>query len=216
MKISRIFIIFSLVVAIIFAIYPELDLRVSELFYDAKEGFFLKNQEPFAFMHDYLDEILKGIGVILILLFIYQLIAKKSFKHLNKRAIAFIFTFALVGPGIVTNLLIKEHSSRARPINIEHFGADEGKQFTPYYSLFGKCKTNCSFISGHLSGSMILLALAYIFKSRLIFASALGFVVLMGVSRVVQGAHFLSDVLFAFIINFIILKMIYYLFYGKK
>jgi len=212
---SKFFIIFSLISAVVFALFPEIDLRVSELFFDEGKGFFLKDDQPFAFLHDELKWILIVPWIMLFGVLIYQLYTKRDFDYLNKKAIGFLFVFLLIGPGLITNIIIKDHSGRARPINIEHFQADKGRSFTPYYSLSGKCEKNCSFISGHTSAAFFFLAFAYIYKSRLIFALALAFGALMGVARIVQGAHFLSDVIFAFIINLIILKIIYYLFYKR-
>jgi lipid A 4'-phosphatase len=212
---SKFFIIFSLLCVVVFALFPEIDLRVSEIFFDEGKGFFLKDEQPFAFLHDELKWFLIVTWIILFGVLIYQLYSKRDFKYLNKKAIGFLFIFLLIGPGLITNIIIKDHSGRARPINIEHFGADKGRSFTPYYDLSGKCKKNCSFISGHTSAAFFFLAFAYIYKSKLIFALSLAFGALMGVARVVQGAHFLSDVIFAFIINLIILKIIYYLFYKR-
>jgi len=215
MGFSKFFIIFSIIMAILFALFPQIDLRVSEFFYDPIKGFFLKDDQPFAFLHDELRWILIVPWVVLLGMLAYQFITKKSFKYLNKKAIGFLFVYLLIGPGLITNVIIKDHSGRVRPINIEHFKADKGRNFTPYYSLTGKCEKNCSFISGHTSAAFFFLAFAYLYKSRLIFALTLAFGSLMGVARVVQGAHFLSDVIFAFIINLIILKIIYYLFYKE-
>ncbi len=212
---SRVFILFTLVVALIFALFPDIDLRISELFFDSKNGFYLKDLQPFAFLHDEIRWILLIPVVILLLVLLYQIIFQKRLQTLNPKAIFFIFTFLIIGPGIVSNLIIKEHSTRARPINIDHFGANKGKTFTPYYSHEGKCKKNCSFISGHTAAATLFLTFAYLYRSRLLFMLALGFVALMGLTRVVQGAHFLSDVIFSFIINLIILKIVYYLFYKK-
>ncbi|RUM66336.1 MAG: hypothetical protein DSZ06_03435 [Sulfurospirillum sp.] len=213
---SRVFILFTLVVALIFALFPDIDLRISELFFDPKSGFYLKDIQPFAFLHDEIRWILLVPIAFLLLLTLYQLFFKKRFHTLNPKAIVFIVTFLIVGPGIVSNTIIKDHSTRVRPRNIEYFGANQGKIFTPYYSHEGKCKKNCSFISGHTAAATFFLVFAYLYKSRLLFFLSLGFVILMGITRVVQGAHFLSDVIFSFIINLIILKILYFLFFKEE
>jgi len=208
---SKYFIFFTIFSMILFAIYPKIDLYVSSLFFDPHQGFYLGELEPFIFMHDYVRWIFFIPFLVLIILYIYQFVTKNEFKKFNKRAIFFVLIFSIVGPGIVTNLIIKEHSTRARPINIDYFGSKSGKEFTPYYSLKGKCKKNCSFISGHVAATFIFLAIAYILKSRLFFIFSIALLILMAVSRIVQGGHFLSDTIFTFIINLIILNLIYYL-----
>ncbi len=213
---SRFFILFSILSIVIFALFPQIDLGVSELFYRVNDGFFLKHQEPFDFLYHEVKWFVIVPVVALLVLLVYQLISAKRLPTLNPKAIAFLLTFLIIGPGLVTNSILKENSTRSRPVQIHHFDPQSHKHFTPYYSLKGECKSNCSFVSGHLAAAAFYLAFAYLFHSRLLFALSLGFVVLMGVTRVVQGAHFLSDVIFSFIINLIILKLIYYLFFKEE
>jgi lipid A 4'-phosphatase len=144
------------------------------------------------------------------------MIKRREFKRFNKKAIAFILSFSIIGPGVVTNLIIKDHSSRVRPKNIENFNPKSQKSFTPYYSLKGECSHNCSFISGHVAATFVFVAIAYVLESQTALILAVLFASLMAVSRVVQGGHFLSDVVFTFIINLIILKILYYLFFKES
>ncbi len=210
---GKFFILFSVAVATIFALFPQLDIWVSQEFY-ADGHFFLKNEPIFVFMHDILRPMTIVVVLSLISLLIYTFKGKKIGKYLDKKAVIFLIVYLVTGPAVVTNLIIKEHSGRVRPINSELFGKE--KKFTPYYDFSGECKHNCSFISGHTGGAMFFLALAYIFRSRVVFWLTLSFIALMATTRVVQGAHFLSDVLFSIIINFIILKVLYYLFYERS
>ena len=76
------------------------------------------------------------------------------------------------------------------------------------------CK-NCSFISGHVAASIFFIAFGFLFRNRILFYIALGFSLLMSLSRVVAGGHFFSDVVFALIINFIIFKLLYFMFYKE-
>jgi lipid A 4'-phosphatase len=210
---SKGFIIFSLAVAVIFALFPELDIYISSLFFRDGE-FYLSDRAFFVFMHDMLRPLIIVTVVVLIGVLIYSWRGGKIGRYLDKRAALFLLTYLLVGPAIVTNLIIKEHSGRDRPKNCKIFGGEE--EFKPYYDFSGSCEYNCSFISGHTSGALFFLSLAYLFRSKRVFWAALIFGALMGITRVVQGSHFMSDVLFSFIINFIILKVLYYLFYREK
>jgi len=214
MGFSKYFILFTLFCVVIFALFPELDIAASSFFYKEGEGFYLGDSFLFAFLHKRLGVIL-GVSIVgLLLALLYQLKTKKVLKYFDKKAIGFILIFLLLGPGLITNVFFKEYSGRVRPVHTEIFGGS--KAFTPYYSLKGECQTNCSFISGHAAAGFFFLAFAYVMKSRRIFYVALGFGVLMALTRVVQGGHFLSDVVFAFIVNFIVLKVLYFLFYKEE
>ncbi len=210
---GRLFILFSVAVAVVFACFPELDIFVSKLFYRDGE-FFLKHEPIFEFMHDVIVPLTIVTVIVLLALLIYTYKGRKIGKYLDKKAAIFLLVYLITGPAVVTNLVFKEYSGRVRPVNSKFFGGEH--KFTPYYDFSGKCDHNCSFISGHVGGAMFFLALAYVFRNRLILVLSLSFVALMALTRVVQGAHFLSDVLFAIIVNFIILKLVYYLIYKKE
>jgi len=214
MRFSKFFIFFTLFCLLVFALFPELDIAASSFFYKEGAGFYLSDTFPFSFLHKRLGVIL-GVSILgLLLALLYQIKTKKVLKYLDKKAIGFLLTFLLLGPGLITNVFFKEYSGRVRPVHTEVFGGE--KAFTPYYSLNGACQTNCSFISGHAAAGFFFLAFGYVMRSRKVFFLALGFGVLMALTRVVQGGHFLSDVAFAFIVNFIVLKVLYYLFYGEE
>ena len=213
MKFSPYFLAFTLFCVVLFALYPDIDLKVSSFFYDAKQGFYLKEYPLFHLLY-------KGIGVILIVtflgLFAFVYDQKKrarSAKYLDKKAVGFLLLFFLVGPGLITNVVFKEHSGRARPVQVTEFGGD--KVFTPYYKVTDQCKHNCSFISGHAAAAFFFIAFGYVMRSRLLFWLGFAFGTLMALTRVAQGGHFLSDVIFAFIVNLIVLKVLYYLYYKE-
>ncbi len=210
MGFSKFFIVFTLASVLLFAFFPEIDLEVSGLFYHENGGFYLKNAPFFSFMHDAIRPLL--IVTVLVLLF-FLLYPKKS-RYLDRKAAGFLLTFLLLGPGLITNVVFKEHSGRVRPVHIVQFVVD--KAFTPYYKLTGTCQTNCSFFSGHAAAAFFFMAFGYVYRSRKLFFLGLFFGALMALTRVVQGGHFLSDVVFAFIVNFIVLKVLYYLFYKKE
>jgi lipid A 4'-phosphatase len=203
---------FALLIALVFGFFPEIDLWVSEYFYH-DGAFWLKEHPIFVFFHDVLRPLLIGMVVLLFASFVYQYLRRVRLKYLNPKGIGFLLVFLLLGPGLVTNGFFKEYSGRARHIKIEHFGGT--KQFTPFYQVADECEHNCSFISGHASAAFFFLAFGYLFHSRILFFLALAFGIMMALTRVVQGGHFLSDVLFAFIINVAILKGVYYLFYKR-
>lgn len=214
MHLSKFFILFSIASVVLFALFPEIDLTVSGFFYRDGEGFYLKHHPLAQFFHDILGPLLIITFLSLFARLYYLKRVGKNGDYLNKKAVTFLFVFLLIGPGFITNTLFKEFSGRVRPHYVTQFGGE--KLFTPYYKLSGTCKSNCSFISGHAAAAFFFMAFGYVMRSRKVFLLGLSFGIVMSVTRVVQGGHFFSDVVFAFIVNFIILNGVYYLFYREE
>jgi len=61
-----------------------------------------------------------------------------------------------------------------------------------------ECDTNCSFVSGHAAMGFYWLSLAWIFKRRYWIFVGLLLGSLVGWGRILQGNHFLSDIVFSF------------------
>ena len=62
----------------------------------------------------------------------------------------------VLAPGVVANLVFKEHWSRPRPIDVTEFGGSE--HFRPWWDPRGDCPKNCSFVAGEPSGAFWTLA----------------------------------------------------------
>jgi membrane-associated PAP2 superfamily phosphatase len=122
----------------------------------------------------------------------------------GRAALLLVATIAL-GPGLVTNVLLKEHWHRPRPIDVQQFAGDE--HFTPWWDPRGDCPDNCSFIAGEPSGAFWTLAPAALAppELRLIsYGAALAFGAGVGVLRIAAGAHFFSDVVFAGVFMYLV------------
>jgi len=120
----------------------------------------------------------------------------------------------LLGPGLLVNVVFKDHWGHARPRQVIDFGGDMAYQppLKPAFAQEGR-----SFVCGHCSIGFSLLAFWFIFKRRwrrlawgsLAVGTAAGLII--GVSRIAAGAHFLSDVLWSGILVFIAAWFAYYL-----
>lgn len=112
----------------------------------------------------------------------------------------YIISCLALGPGIITNGLLKEFWGRPRPKQIDVFGG----QF-PYEELLtiDPISTGKSFPCGHATMGFFFFSLAFLFLSRnkklfwAFNAAALAFGLLIGYARLVQGGHFPSDTLWA-------------------
>jgi hypothetical protein len=55
------------------------------------------------------------------------------------------------GAGLMANVLLKDHWGRSRPIDVTQFGGNE--RFVAWWDPRGNCASNCSFVSGDVSGA---------------------------------------------------------------
>ncbi|CAK8711899.1 PAP2 superfamily protein [Candidatus Electronema halotolerans] len=112
----------------------------------------------------------------------------------------FILLLLALGPGLLINVLLKEEFGRARPREIVEFGGSE--QFTPFWRP-GTAGTNSSFPSGHAAIAFAALAPWFVLREKqrrtaaLFLLLGLLFGTCVGVARMLQGAHFFSDILWA-------------------
>lgn len=187
--------------ALVFTVFPQLDLQISALFYgEHTKAFIYKDHIVATQAHYWVPRIAYLLGVICIglLLLAFFKPANRFAKH--KQSALFVLIFSLAGPGFLVNVVLKEHVDRARPKDISEFGGD--KQFTRAFVVTNQCDTNCSFVSGHAAAAFIPIVFFWVTRRRrwLLFGIASG--LLMGTVRIVQGGHFASDVVFAFFVTY--------------
>jgi membrane-associated PAP2 superfamily phosphatase len=107
------------------------------------------------------------------------------------------------GPGLLINSLLKPHCHRPRPNQIAEFGGSQS--FVPVL-MIGKPAADMdfkSFPSGHASMGFFLMTPAFVLRrskrrwARAFLWLGLAAGVLLGVTRIAQGRHFPSDVLWS-------------------
>ena len=62
------------------------------------------------------------------------------------RAALFLIATLALGPGLVTNVILKDNWGRPRPPEVTQFNGPE--QFRPWWDPRGPCERNCSFVAG--------------------------------------------------------------------
>jgi len=193
--------------------YFNLDLKLEQNFY--KDGsWFLAKVNPWRFLYVY------GTypGIILAGAYILLLIGSYSIKKLvplRKEAILILLTL-IIGPGLLINGTFKDHWGRPRPREVNIFGGkwDFREVWEP--GIPGKGK---SFPCGHCSMGFIFIAFYFAYKKKnsLIRNAAipvsLTYGVLMGIARMVQGGHFLSDVVWSAGMVYFTVVILYYFIY---
>lgn len=117
-----------------------------------------------------------------------------------RRKAIFLLLLLALGPGLVVNLLLKNQLGRARPRQVVEFG---GKHLFTQCWQPGTGGENSSFPSGHAAVAFFLMAPWFVLRDekRLVAAGflvlGLTFGTLVGVARILQGGHFLSDIIWS-------------------
>jgi len=195
---SLIFIAFIVLLQIIFYLFPEVDLEISGWFYDPQAKWFLSDIPLVQLSYEIFANLHFLIVPIVVFLFIVSWVFRRRSEVKTRRTLVFLFITLLLGPGYLVNEFFKNYSHRARPLTVEQFGGEF--KYTPPFVKSDQCEKNCSFVSGHAALGFYFLAFAWASGRRywLVVGALTGCAV--GLGRVIQGAHFFSDVLFGYFI----------------
>lgn len=197
------------VVGILFAILPGLDIDISATFRDPayKSFVFTINAQPWVQHARWAARLLitllalPGFAAIL-----GKLVLPHRRMLMSGRAAVLLAVTIALGPGLVTNVILKDHWGRARPIDVRQFGGAD--RFTPWWDPRGDCSNNCSFVAGEPSGAFWTLApasLAPLELQPLAYGAAIAFGVAVGALRIGAGAHFFTDVVFAGVLMYLVI-----------
>lgn len=201
---------FSFSLFILFYFFSYIDIAFSSFFYDEALGFFMQNNVILTSLHDFVFYFVGIISAFYLLVLLLNYIRNKVNFGFTNRAIVFLIVVLVVGPGILINGILKSHWGRARPAEIVQFGGE--KLFSKPFIIANQCESDCSFVSGHASIGFYLIAIAlFALRCRLFFVYlGVGAGLLIGLARIVQGQHFLSDVLFSGIVMAIVVMVCNY------
>lgn len=183
--------------AALFLAFPEIDLAASAAFYRPGEGFFLRDSWPATLIYEATRILTLLLALGLIGALVRAQLARAGRWAALRGRLWFLLIALLLGPGLLAHAILKDHWDRARPRQVEQFGGD--RQFTPALIPADQCRRNCSFVSGHAVMGFYLAALGFVTgRQRRWLAAGLAAGAVIGLVRIVQGGHFLSDVVFAF------------------
>lgn len=184
-----------LAVAVVFTAWPELDLAASGAFWQSGAGFAGNRYPALTVIHRLIIDLSWAISIGGLLWLALASFAPRLRRYATRGAVAFVLLTLALGPGALGKAT-KDGWGRARPVMVQEFGG--AKAFTPALVKADQCERNCSFFSGHASFAFWFGALALAFgRRRLAWALSLGAGIPVGLMRIAQGGHFLSDVLFA-------------------
>jgi len=174
------------------------DLRVARLVYVENEQWPGVGNFPWNFIYDYAaypSLVLAGISLIVLVAgFYYRSLVKYRIQVL------FLVLLLVLGPGLVVNVMLKDTHGRPRPREVIEFGGKHN-----FFQIWqaGDTGKNSSFPSGHAAAGFYLMAPWFLLRRRnppvaigcLLFG--IGYGSLVGAARIMQGGHFLSDVVWA-------------------
>jgi lipid A 4'-phosphatase len=215
-----IFVAISAAVGLLFFYVPQIDLWTAAMFYNRTGGFLIATTNS-ASVLPFLPLVTKIFITVCCLLAAINIIRKHYFAKTapifaSCRVLLFLLLSLALGPGFIVNTVIKNHSGRARPFQIKQFGGQ--RQFTNPFILSDQCKRNCSFVSGDAAVGYFGLVFLFIARRRRIFiaSAAVSAGTLIGLIRMAQGAHFLSDVIFSGVFTLLTGWLLYYLLLRRK
>jgi lipid A 4'-phosphatase len=208
----------AIVVGVVFAAFPQIELRVAHHFYenvDAAHNVFAWRFNPSLMLA---RDIGIWIGAVLAAPVVAALAIKLIFPKrkllVSGRAIVFLLATLALGPGLLVNVALKDYWGRPRPVEVSEFGG--AHRYVAWWDPRGTCPKNCSFVSGDVSGAIWTLAPAALVPPpwrALAYGGALVLGVGMSVLRIMAGGHFVTDTVFAGVFIYLIIWLVYALVY---
>ena len=123
-------------------------------------------------------------------------VCRHPVRGVGLREVSYVAAVFLLGPGLLTNVLLKDHLGRARPSQVLY----DDSTFTPPFVPSTACDHNCSFPAGVPAAGFAFVAIALAAPRRyraVGIVAAVAFGCFLGAVRMLQGGHYFSDVLFA-------------------
>jgi lipid A 4'-phosphatase len=209
------------VAGLAFGLFPQLDLAVARHFHayiDASRNAFAWRISPPLMLARNVGLwvstalVAPAVGALII-----KLVLPRHKMLMSGRAIVFLIATLALAPGLLVNVALKDHWGRPRPIDVRQFGGEY--QFMAWWDPRGGCPSNCSFVSGDVAGAAWTFAPAALAPPQwraLAYGAALAFTAGMAAIRVMAGAHFPSDVIFAGLFTFLTVWLMYALIYRWK
>lgn len=192
----------------------DLDIRVASWFYypeNPDQPWPLKQLAFVKVMFDYAFEFLVTLSILALFIFLASFF-NPFCKTWRYKALYVVLLVAL-GPGLVVNLIFKDHWGRPRPVHIQEFGGQY--QYIPPGKMGNT--PDKSFVCGHCSVGYAFFAVYFLAQNHklIYFLLTLAFAWSMGFTRMAAGGHFISDVLWSGYLVFLVAYGLYYGWYRR-
>jgi lipid A 4'-phosphatase len=195
--------------------FTDLDQQIAGIFYQPGK----KGPNAWPWQHSWLlDNLFRYATVFSVTIAVSALLLALSgliwpnIKRWQKPALFIVLVIAL-GPGLVVNLVFKDNWGRPRPVHLVEFG---GKNtYLPPLKIGNT--PHKSFPCGHCSVGFMFFALYFLSTKRktFYFALTLFFGLMMAITRMTAGGHFISDILWSGYLVFLVNWLVYYGWYDR-
>lgn len=176
----------------------DVDLSVEARFFDPAGGWIHGDDQPWDALYHYGVIPAWVVSVSALAVLIASLWVRRFAAH--RRVAAFLVLVMIIGPGLLVNEVFKKNWGRPRPRDVFEFAGD--RAYVPVWTKSPPENGN-AFASGHASTGFYLIAPFFFLRGRRNRLALLFLVVgllygsWIGLARMIQGAHFLSDVVWA-------------------
>lgn len=214
----------STLAVLVFLLWPGIDILVSRLFYDPAIGFVWQGSQALTISRVVVWRASNALFLLSLASFLYLLVKGGTVAGIPAKLWSFIFMLYLLGPGLLVDFIVKPLWSRPRPHHLSIFGGE--MEFATLFEPIGNCLSNCSFVSGEVSGAAVLaISLTLLLNARAKSISrrvrfvAIGAIwllpVVAGLQRIAAGRHFLSDAIFAVLFHIMLALLLHELVKGN-
>ncbi len=208
---------------LVFFWLPQVDQTVSGLFFTVQAcssgqahaicgAFALSSAPAWQTLRQVLQDIPIVVAGLLVVVLLGDLAAGRRWKTARVRFVSVALAALAIGPGLVVNVILKDHWGRPRPQMADLFGGH--LSFIPAGQWSDLCHANCSFVSGESSSACWLVCLAPLLPAPLRLpttAVALAVAIATGILRMAFGAHYLSDVVLGGLSTFVVFSALSWL-----
>jgi membrane-associated PAP2 superfamily phosphatase len=176
------------------------DLALARRYFTPGEGWTHSNDSLIQFLYRYGPWLAVALSIGGFVLGLRSAFGPQR-RSLAARQAWFLPLLLLLGPGLLVNAVGKDNWGRPRPKQVQEFGGPD--TYITAGAIGPVAKDRKSFPSGHASMGFYLLAGYFIWRGRrpLLARASLAAGLVMGAAigwaRIVQGGHFLSDVIWA-------------------
>ena len=199
----------GLLASLLFLTWPQLDIVLTGMLF-ADGDFTLRGSDIWSALRRFN---MIGYGVfygIVVLGLAGAIYHRGRFWRLAPVKWLYLLLTSLIGPLLVTNIILKDNVGRPRPRTVSEFGGN--LDFKRLFESGGQCTDNCSFVSGEVSSMvMLVISLAFVLPKwrKPLMALLMPLWFYAAYMRVGQGGHFPSDTFLAGIFMIAIAAILY-------
>jgi membrane-associated PAP2 superfamily phosphatase len=195
--------------------FTDLDLKAAALFYHPENTADVWPERHWwlwQILFDYAFKFTVAIGSAALLIFVISHIHDNTQRF--RRQALYILLVIAIGPGLVVNLIVKDHWGRPRPVHVVEFGGQY--QYIPPLQIGNT--PDKSFVCGHCSVASSFIVLYFLAQNYKLLYLALTLVLAwtMGFTRMTSGGHFVSDILWSAYLVFLVAYALYYGWYDRS